>query len=74
MDPVHFGVMMVVNLNIGLTTPPLGVCMFIACPLAGISVKDFVKALWPFLLGSIGVLLLITYIPPLVMFIPNLLK
>ena len=74
MDPVHFGVMMVVNLNIGLTTPPLGVCMFIACPLAGISIKDFVKALWPFLLGSIGVLLLITYIPPLVMFIPNLLK
>jgi len=74
LDPIHFGVMMVVNLNIGLTTPPLGVCMFIACPLAGISIKDFVKALWPFLLGSIGVLFLITYVPTLVMFIPNLMR
>ena len=73
-DPVHFGVILVVNLNIGLATPPLGVCMFIACPLAGISIKDFVKAIWPFLLGSIGVLFLITYIPGLVMFIPNLMK
>lgn len=74
LDPIHFGVVLVVNLNIGLTTPPLGVCMFIACPLAGISIKDFVKAIWPFLLGSIGVLFLITYIPGLVMFIPNLMK
>jgi len=73
-DPVHFGIILVVNLNIGLATPPLGVCMFIACPLAGISIKDFVKAIWPFLLGSIGVLFLITYIPGLVMFIPNLMK
>jgi len=74
LDPIHFGVILVVNLNIGLATPPLGVCMFIACPLAGISIKDFVKAIWPFLLGSIGVLFLITYIPGLVMFIPNLIK
>jgi len=73
-DPIHFGIILVVNLNIGLATPPLGVCMFIACPLAGISIKDFVKAIWPFLLGSIGVLFLITYIPGLVMFIPNLMK
>ena len=73
-DPIHFGIILVVNLNIGLATPPLGVCMFIACPLAGISIKDFVKAIWPFLLGSIGVLFLITYIPGLVMFIPNLIK
>lgn len=72
-DPIHFGIIIVVNLCIGLTTPPLGVCMFIACPLAKISMEDFVKALWPFLLGSIGVLLLITYVPSLVMFIPNLL-
>lgn len=73
-DPVHFGIILVVNLNIGLTTPPLGVCMFIACPLAGISIKDFVRALWPFLLASIGVLFLITYVPGLVMFIPNLMR
>jgi len=73
-DPVHFGIILVVNLNIGLTTPPLGVCMFIACPLAGISIKDFVRAIWPFLLASIGVLFLITYVPGLVMFIPNLIR
>lgn len=71
-DPVHFGVIMVVNLNIGLATPPLGVCLVVAAPLAETSIERIARAAIPFLLVMVGVLLLITYIPELVMFIPNL--
>jgi C4-dicarboxylate transporter DctM subunit len=70
-DPVHFGVIMVVNLAIGLFTPPVGVCLFVACGIAGISITDTVKAFIPFFCGMIAVLLLITYIPALVMYLPN---
>ncbi len=72
-DPVHFGVIMVVNLAIGLFTPPVGVCLFIACGIAKCSIGYVAKAFIPFLLAMIGVLLLITYVPSLVMTIPNLL-
>ncbi|AEJ61909.1 TRAP dicarboxylate transporter, DctM subunit [Spirochaeta thermophila DSM 6578] len=72
LDPVHFGVMMVVALNIGLVTPPLGVCLFVSAPIAGVSVERLVLSCLPFIFASIVVLLLITYIPSLVMFIPNL--
>ncbi len=71
MDPVHFGVIMVVNLAIGLFTPPVGVCLFVACGIAKISIADTVKAFIPFFIAMVVVLLLITYIEPLVMFLPN---
>jgi len=71
-DPIHFGVIMVVNLNIGLATPPLGVCLIVAAPLAETSIERIARAAIPFLLVMVGVLLLITYIPKLVMFVPNL--
>ncbi|PKL27764.1 MAG: C4-dicarboxylate ABC transporter permease [Spirochaetae bacterium HGW-Spirochaetae-2] len=72
-DPVHFGVIMVVNLAIGLFTPPVGVCLFVSCGIAKCSISYVVKAFIPFLIVMIGVLLLITYVPALVMTIPNLL-
>ncbi|MDR2390257.1 MAG: TRAP transporter large permease subunit, partial [Planctomycetota bacterium] len=72
-DPVHFGVIMVVNLAIGLFTPPVGVCLFVACGIAKISIASTVRAFIPFFLAMVGVLLLITYIAPLVMFLPDLL-
>ena len=72
-DPVYFGVIMVVNLAIGMVTPPLGVCLFVACGIAEIDLEVIVKDLWPFLLGMIGVLLLITYVPSLVTFLPGFL-
>jgi C4-dicarboxylate transporter DctM subunit len=72
-DPVHFGVIMVFNLTIGLTTPPLGLCIFIASGIAGISVKDFMREMFflyvPLILG----LLTTVFLPKLVMFLPNLL-
>lgn len=73
MDPVHFGVIMVVNLAIGLFTPPVGVCLFIACGIAKISIVDSAKAFIPFFAAMLAVLGLITYFEPLVMFLPNLL-
>ncbi len=72
-DPVYFGVVMIVNLAIGMVTPPLGVCLFVACGIAEIDLETIVKDLWPFLIGMIAVLLLITYFPVLVMWLPNLL-
>jgi C4-dicarboxylate transporter DctM subunit len=71
-DPVHFGAIMVLNLVIGLTTPPLGVCLFISSGIAGISLERISRAMIPFLLAAIVVLLLITYIPSLSMWIPHL--
>lgn len=72
-DPVHFGVIMVINLAIGLFTPPVGVCLFVSCGIAKCSISYVVKAFIPFLVVMIGILLLITYVPALVMTIPNLL-
>lgn len=71
-DPVHFGVVMVVNLSIGLLTPPLGVNSYVAAAVAKISIEQLVKAAIPFILVSILVLMLITYVPGLVMALPNL--
>jgi C4-dicarboxylate transporter DctM subunit len=70
-DPVHFGVVMVVALAIGMLTPPLGICLFIACNIARIPMTEILKYITPFLAVMIGVLLLITYLPGIVMFIPN---
>lgn len=72
-DPVHFGVIMVVNLAIGLFTPPVGVCLFVSCGIANISITDTIRAFLPYFFTMIGVLMLITYVPELVMYLPNLL-
>lgn len=71
-DPIHFGAIMVLNLVIGLTTPPLGVCLFISSGIAGISLERISRAIVPFLIVAILVLLLVTYIPGLSMWIPQL--
>ena len=62
-DPVHFGLIMVVNLALGMITPPFGVNLFAACTVAKISLDQIVKHLLPFVLVIIGCLMLITYIP-----------
>jgi len=71
-DPIHFGIIMVVNLNIGLATPPLGVCLIVAAPLADTSIERIARAAIPFLAIMVSALLLITYVPELVMFVPNM--
>ena len=72
LDPVYFGVVMVVNLCIGLITPPVGNVLFVGCGLSKISMGEVVKPLLPFIGVMIAVLLLITYMPGLVTFIPNM--
>ena len=72
LDPVYFGVVMCVNLCIGLITPPVGTVLYVGCGLSKISMGQITKPLLPFIGVMITVLLLITYIPSLVTFIPNL--
>ncbi len=72
-DPVHFGVLMAVNLSVGLITPPLGVCAFIAASLAKISLEKIARALIPFIIATTVIVFLITFFPQLVLFLPSLL-
>jgi tripartite ATP-independent transporter DctM subunit len=72
MDPVHFGIVMVLALIIGLTTPPVGVCLFVASSIGKVSIWDTTKALVPFLFVSIVVLLLVAFIPEITLFLPSL--
>jgi C4-dicarboxylate transporter, DctM subunit len=72
MDPIHFGVMAVLNLMIGLTTPPVGVCLFVASEIAETPLKDVIKALFPYLACNLTVLLLVAYIPQISLWLPSL--
>jgi tripartite ATP-independent transporter DctM subunit len=71
-SPIMFGCVVVINLMIGLITPPFGLCLFIGCGIARISLETLVKAVWPFIIVEVIVLILVTYIEPLSMFIPRL--
>lgn len=71
-DPVHLGVVLVFNTAIGSMTPPVGTVMFTVCSITRCSVEDFTKASLPFLVASFGVLMLLTYVPALVTFLPDL--
>ncbi len=72
-DPVHFGVIMVANLAIGMITPPLGVNLFVACGLTKLKIEQVVKANWWYLLASLIVMGLITYLPAISMWLPSVL-
>lgn len=72
MNPVHFGIMLLLNLAIGLLTPPVGSTLFVGCAIGNVSIEKITKSLWPFYLTLIIVLILITYIPAITMFLPNL--
>lgn len=74
LDPVYFGVVMCVNLCIGLITPPVGTVLFVGCGLSKLSMAELTKPILGFIGVMVFVLLLITYIPGLVTFIPNLVK
>ncbi|MCG8616898.1 MAG: TRAP transporter large permease subunit, partial [Desulfobacterales bacterium] len=70
---MHFGVILELNLNIGLITPPLGVCAYVTADIAGVSFEEVMKAMWPFLGVLIFVLMIITYFPAAPLFLPRLL-
>jgi tripartite ATP-independent transporter DctM subunit len=71
-DPIHFGVIMVVNLMIGVATPPIGMCLFVMSHISGLSLERMMKAIIPFLVPLLAVLLVVTYFEDLVLFLPNL--
>jgi tripartite ATP-independent transporter DctM subunit len=73
-DPVHFGVILNVNLMIGAITPPVGLCLFVTSRVAGVPFESAVKEVLPFIFASLVALALITYIPPLSLYLPNLSK
>ena len=72
-DPVHFGVVAVVNVMLGLVTPPYGLLLFMMVKIADVSLTELVKEVMPFLAVMIGALALITYVPDLVLFLPRIL-
>ena len=72
-DPVHFGIIMVVNLALGLTTPPVGENQYIAAAIAEIPFEEEVKASIPFLIAGFAALAVITYVEPLSLWLPGIL-
>ena len=70
--PLHFALVMLVNLNIGLSTPPVGVCLFAAAPISGISLEKISRGVMPFIFAELVALMFITYIPELVLVVPRL--
>jgi C4-dicarboxylate transporter DctM subunit len=71
-DPVHFGVVTVFNLLIGLITPPYGLTMYLLCRISGVSLVEFWRYAWPIFLIMVFALLLVTFFPPLATWLPNL--
>jgi tripartite ATP-independent transporter DctM subunit len=73
MDPIHFGVMIVFNVMIGLITPPMGSMLFIVSAITKVPLESIIKESWPFVWLHIAVLLLLVFFPSLITFLPNLL-
>ncbi|API54225.1 C4-dicarboxylate ABC transporter permease [Rhizobium leguminosarum] len=73
-DPVHFGVIMILNFGIGLNTPPVGAVQFVACAVGKISVWEAMRSIWPFYGAGIVVLGLVTYIPAISLWLPSVFK
>lgn len=73
-DPVHFAIIMSVNLTVGLATPPMGLVLFVASSVSGVKVEQIARAILPFLLMEVLVIFLITFIEPISMTIPNLMQ
>ena len=72
MDPIHFGIMLIFNSGMGLLTPPVGTVLFVGCAIGKVSVGAGTKAMMPFFLAMICVLLLITYVPGISMWLPTM--
>jgi C4-dicarboxylate transporter DctM subunit len=71
-DPIFFGVMITVNLMIGTITPPVGLCLYVACGIADVRLEQISRTIIPFLLIEIAVLFLVTYVPDLILFLPSM--
>ncbi len=70
-DPVHFGVILVLNVMVGLVTPPVGLCLYVVSEVGKVPVGEIVAEMWPYLIALIVVLGIITYVPALSLWLPN---
>ena len=73
MEPIHFGIVVMMNLAVGSLTPPVGTTLFAGCAVGGISIEKVTKALLPYYVVMVAALLLVTYVPAFSMALPNLL-
>ena len=71
MDPVQFGIMLILNLGLGVVTPPVGTVLFVSCAVGGIRIEDTLRSIWPFYLAFLVVLALVTYLPATTLFLPT---
>lgn len=73
MSPIHFGMVMVLSLNIALMTPPVGACLFVACSISKLTLWELSKAIWPYIIMEILALFIVAYVPEISLFLPRLL-
>lgn len=73
-DPLHFGIVLILNAGIGLNTPPVGSVLFVGCAVGKITIGEAMRTIWPFLGASVLVLLAVTYIPALSLWLPSLFR
>ncbi|HRM75531.1 MAG TPA: TRAP transporter large permease, partial [Paracoccus sp. (in: a-proteobacteria)] len=73
-DPVHFGVILILNLGIGLCTPPVGAVLFVGCAVGRISIWQAMRTIWPFYFAAFATLMLVTYIPALSLWLPSVFR
>ena len=74
MDPLQFGMIVMMNLGIGLCTPPVGTCLFIGCAVGKVKIEDALRTIWPFYLAILFALILVTYFPVFTMWLPDLMS
>ena len=74
MDPVHFGIMLLLNLGIGLVTPPVGAVLFVGCAIGKIPIEQTVRTIWPFYGALLLALIAVIYIPGLSLWLPSMLN
>lgn len=73
MAPVHFGIIMVLSLNIALMTPPVGACLFVACSISKLKLSELSRAIWPFIVVEVIALFIVAFVPEISLFLPRLL-
>lgn len=74
MDPIQFGMLLMMNLGLGLTTPPVGAALFIGCSIGNVKMEKVISTIWPFYLAVLAALMLVTYVPAVSLTLPNLLR
>lgn len=71
-DPYQFGMILLMNLGLGLCTPPVGSCLFVGCVVGQVRIEDAVKTIWPFYLAILIALMLVSFVPAISLMLPNL--